>query len=200
MTWKTPARRSREYVEKIGLELGPDRIYLNKKVTSVVRKQGKIPDQYSICVKDTTGTSYECDAVVFACHPDQALNILGDDADDTEKSSLGSFQYSINDTYVHNDSSLMPRSKDAWTCWNYITNNNIASDSRPVFVTYWLNKLQNLNHPRDIFVSLNPPSPPAQDKTYSRIEYSHPQYTSSSVKAQRIIARNQGRKNTYFCG
>ena len=199
MTWKTPSKRSVEYVSKIGAILGPDRVYLDKKVTSVTRKAGA-DGTVSITVKDANGGVETADIVVFACHPDQALAILGSDADDVEKNNLAAFTYSTNDTYVHTDTALMPRTKEAWTCWNYIATKDAKGDSRPVFVTYWLNKLQNLKHPRDIFVSLNPSTPPAADKILSRIEYTHPQYTAESVQAQRRVAASQGHRNTYFCG
>lgn len=163
--------------------------------------------KYIIKITDSTGHTDECDEVIFACHPDQALAILGDDADHLERANLGRFRYSQNDTYVHTDESLMPLSKFAWTCWNYIsyrddtsTKDSAATDTRPVYVTYWLNKLQNLKNKKNIFVTLNPENPPASDKILARLDYAHPQYTADSVAAQRDIANSQGYKGTYYCG
>ena len=190
-------------MQKIQATLGPDRVKLNKRVTSVTRFVDATTGKVTVHVTDSTGAVETCDAIIFACHPDQALAILGKDADDGERGRLSSFQYSVNDTYVHSDLNLMPRNKSAWTCWNYmsVANNQKPVDSQqPVYVSYWLNKLQHLKHPREIFVSLNPTYPPAADKTYARIAYSHPQYTAESVKAQRLVAFSQGHKSTFFCG
>lgn len=203
MTWKTPVNRSKEYVEKIQATLGPDRVKLNKRVVSVSRTVDATTGKVTVYVTDSTGVTETCDAIIFACHPDQALAILDKDADAEERNRLSSFKYSVNDTYVHSDLNLMPRSKTAWTCWNYmsVSNNQMPVDShQPVYVSYWLNKLQHLKHPRNIFVSLNPTYPPAVDKTFARIAYSHPQYTAESVKAQRLVAQKQGHKGTFFCG
>ena len=97
----------------------------------------------------------------------------------------------------------MPKSKYAWTCWNYISynndtnkkekdNHNVNTLIRPVFVTYWLNKLQNLKHKNNIFVTLNPEYPPNESKILAKLQYAHPQYTADSVAAQRNIAKMQG--------
>lgn len=40
----------------------------------------------------------------------------------------------------------MPKKREAWGSWNYIgtTGEVTSGESKPVFVTYWLNQLQNL--------------------------------------------------------
>ena len=170
-------------------------------VKKVVRARDTATGAETVIATDFSGKDTAYDNVVFACHPDQALEILGDDATAEERAALGCFQYSVNDTYVHTDVALMPRSRDAWTSWNYLgTSVPATANQKPVYVTYWLNKLQKLAHPRDIFVSLNPHTPPAADKVLSRIAYSHPQYTSASVAAQKSVVALQGTKGTYFCG
>src|SRR3546814_10178983 len=73
-------------------------------------------------------------------------------------------------------------------------------ESKPVFVTYWLNRLQNLNAPQDIFVSLNPYNKPAQSKIHTQMVYEHPQFTAESVQAQGDVAHIQGRDGLWFCG
>lgn len=197
LNWRTPSKRSSEYVYKILLELC-SKVHRNKPVQCVerVNTDGKL----SFLVKSFDGSSEVFDNVVFACHPDQALQILGSSATDEEREALSKFHYSVNDTYVHSDTKLMPKSKAAWTSWNYLGKSSQSDDKCPVFVTYWLNRLQHLNHNRDIFVSLNPTVVPDADKTFTRLQYSHPQYTKDSVKAQRLVAKLQGVNGAYFCG
>ena len=132
---------------------------------------------------------------MFACHPDQILTVLGDSASAEESKALGMFNYRANDTYVHWDDSLMPKAKSAWTSWNYIgslpttnTSKNSSSSEKPVFVTYWINKLQHIEHSKNLFVSLNPHVPPAADKTFVKLNYSHPQYTIESMNLSNYIS------------
>ena len=66
--------------------------------------------------------------MVFACHPDQILKILGKDATAEELKVLSAFRYAPNDTYVHTDASLMPKAKSAWTSWNYIGRRSVHCD------------------------------------------------------------------------
>lgn len=205
ISWKTPKNRSFEYVSKVQKEL-EGKYYLNKKITSFERiNTGDDSSTTIIRIKDEQDKTHEFDEVIFACHPDQTLKILGSAATDTECRLLGNFKYADNVTYVHSDESLMPQSKAAWTSWNYMGNTikstgGVEDDSKPVYVTYWINKLQNLTHPRPIFVSLNPHAPPAKDKTMHTINYAHPQFNAETVKAQRGVSAIQGYHNTYYCG
>jgi uncharacterized protein len=48
------------------------------------------------------------DAVILACHSDQALKLLAD-PDRAEQSVLGAIAYQPNETVLHTDSSVLPR-------------------------------------------------------------------------------------------
>lgn len=219
--WQTPMNRSREYVDKIYQELTPSRVQLGKKIKSVTRKkepidvnvngdnnmnQDKRTSKVQIIVEDESGEKQTFDRVIFATHPDQALSILGSNATPQERFLLSRFTYSTNDTYVHSDEELMPKSRAAWTSWNYMCTSDSSRDKEgeaaPVYVTYWINKLQNLKHHRNIFVSLNPSTPPRPHLTHHRINYAHPQYNHDAVDAQdkvQLLNRSTS-MNTHFCG
>jgi cyclopropane-fatty-acyl-phospholipid synthase len=205
INWQTPSQRSQQYVQLVAKELG-DRVRLNTHITSIKRLQ--VDNGYNILVTTSDDKEWCFDELIFACHPDQSLTLLGDIASEEEKKYLGAFHYAENDTYVHCDEHLMPKSKSAWTSWNYLgttahnNNNQEANKSlqKPVFVTYWLNKLQSLEYDRPIFVSLNPSPLPAADKIFARIAYAHPQYSLDSIAAQRALASIQGHLGTYYCG
>ena len=198
LNWLTPVGRSQAYVAAICNELG-DRVMKNKRIASIQRHSNG-DGKAHITVSSHDGEQYHCDTVIFACHPDQALKVLSANATPLEKNNLGCFKYSSNDTYVHSDLSLMPKCRYAWASWNYIGRSKGHDNKRPVFVSYWLNKLQSLSHSKEIIVSLNPFDPPAADKTYARIQYEHPQYTSESVAAQERVRLMNGQNGTYFCG
>jgi hypothetical protein len=212
--WKTPAKRSIEYVKRIEAELG-NKISYNRTIQSIKRcsrieqkngggngnTNGTHNNDYKIQVTDNLGKTTEFDVIVFACSPDQTLSILKDEATDIEKELLSSFTYSTNATYIHCDERLMPKSKAAWTSWNFIGySKEKGNGSRPVYVSYWLNKLQKFSHSRNIFVSLNPLVKPEADKVFSLIDYRHPQFTLKSINAQNRLPYIQGQQNTYYCG
>jgi predicted NAD/FAD-binding protein len=90
--------------------------------------------------------------VVFACHADTALALLGPAASAEESSVLGAFQFAPNTTYVHSDPALMPQRTVAWSAWNYLGGADVRADVtadvaaavKPVYVTYWVSVCSSL--------------------------------------------------------
>lgn len=79
--------------------------------------------------------------------------------------------------YLHTDTALMPRLRKTWASWNFLGSSEAAADTSPVCVSYWCNLLQNLPpHAPDMFVTLNPPKPPAADKVIRKLKLAHPVY------------------------
>jgi cyclopropane-fatty-acyl-phospholipid synthase len=72
---------------------------------------------------------------------------------------------------------------------------------KAVYVTYWLNRLQNLKTDKQIFVSLNPHRKPDADVTYKRVVMAHPQFTPASSRARKELEEDyQGKDGLWFCG
>ncbi len=86
---------------------------------------------------------------MVATHADEALALLEDPSAE-ERRALGGFAYTVNDTVLHTDSSLLPRARAARASWNYRT----GDDGQPT-LTYYLNRLQGLESDRDYCVTLN---------------------------------------------
>jgi predicted NAD/FAD-binding protein len=138
------------------------------------------------------------DRVVIAAHPDQALRMLADPTD-AERAVLGAFAYSSNQTVLHTDASLLPRSAGARASWNYLLES--CSSSRPlVHVTYHLNRLQALHEPVEYCVTLNGTTRIGAGHELRRFSYEHPIYTHASLAAQTRLPELQGVRNTYYCG
>eukprot|EP00611_Tribonema_gayanum_P027197 TRINITY_DN6646_c0_g1_i1.p1 TRINITY_DN6646_c0_g1~~TRINITY_DN6646_c0_g1_i1.p1 ORF type:complete len:495 (-),score=191.00 TRINITY_DN6646_c0_g1_i1:1535-2965(-) len=196
--WKTPAGRSKTYVARIAEVLGAS-LELGNGVTAVAQDEDG-----RWAVTDSKGVTRSFHQVVFACHADTALQLLGASASDAEKDALGAFAFARNTTYVHSDAALMPRRRAAWSAWNYMGDSADAAarggGAKPVYVTYWLNKLQNLDCRDGVFVSLNPSAPPDPAKTHRVIETTHPQFTPEGERAQRKVAALNGRRGLWFCG
>lgn len=176
--WRTIVGGSRDYVNRIADAL-PD-IRLRSGVTAVDRHAGHI------AVTTITDTVDHFDAAVIATHPDQALAMLAKPTD-LERKLLGAFDYSSNLTQLHSDDSLLPRSVRARASWNFRTQSCGGTASGPVAVTYDMNRLQRIDSPNRYLVSLNSATEIDPATVREHMSYSHPQYTPSSVEAQRRL-------------
>ena len=202
--WRTVSRRSREYVRRIVAAMPPalTTIKLNARVTSVNRVGSRV------IVRDASGAENEFDRVIFGAHPDEVLSMLGDNASPEERDALSGFHYACSKAYLHHDVDFMPERRHIWASWNYMGKEGNRSATRkvgeppePCCVSYWLNRLQNLPEGmRDLFVTLNPATAPAEHKIIKTFSYSHPQYTLKTIDAQNALGKLQGTQNTWFAG
>lgn len=72
---------------------------------------------------------------------------------------------------------------------------------RGVYVTYYINSLQNLVTDTDVFVSLNPHTKPKKELTYRRQIMAHPQFTHKTHEGRAEIKQQyQGKDGLWFCG
>lgn len=187
--WKTVRNGSREYVNAMLRLLGDVRLACA--VTGVRRESDAV----------VVGTVRGCerfDRVVLATHTDQALALL-EDALPAEREVLAAIGYQPNTAWLHTDPDLMPARRRAWSAWNYYGRGGTPGD-RPVAVTYWLNRLQPLPFRRDVFLTLNPPTPPAAACVLRRIDYAHPRLDQAAYAAQARLPGIQGLDRLYFCG
>lgn len=186
--WRTVAGGSREYVRRLADgTAGTIRTGLGAR--RVMREGAGA----TIALAD--GSQFRADQVVLATHADQALALLAD-ADALEIKALGAFRYSRNRAVLHGDPSLMPRRRPAWASWNVIG----GASAEPAAVTYWMNRLQNIDPSRPLFVTLNPPRPAREDAVFGAFAYEHPQFDGGTLAAQRWLRCKNGARNTWFCG
>ncbi|CAM9760750.1 unnamed protein product, partial [Ectocarpus sp. 12 AP-2014] len=166
-------------------------------------------------VVDARGKARFFDEVIFACPADTALALLGGggggegEASSEERDALSRFAFSDNTIYVHSDERLMPKRRAAWSAWNYLGKSTEiaaaaarghAADTKPAFVTYWLNKLQNLDCSTQVFVSLNPHTPPEPGLVHETLRYRHPQFSPRAEGGQRLLSSVNGKRGLWFCG
>jgi len=197
--WRTVAGGSRRYVERMAADF-PGRALLGTPVVEVR------PGARGVTVHDARGGAKRYDRVVIAAHADQALAMLPS-ADRETRDLLGAFRYQPNTAVLHRDPRLMPRRRRAWASWNYLAErggDDAAGAGRAagarVSVTYWMNRLQNLDPRHPVFVSLNPIVAPLPDLTTAAIEYSHPAFDAAAIAAQRFLPAIQGRGGVFLCG
>lgn len=213
--WRTPAGRSRSYVNRLVEDMCAHgaKMKLGTAVTKVVRDEEGV-----LVYTDNDEVPARFNQVVFATHAPTTLRILGESATDDERRILGAFRYSKNASYVHHDMRLMPRNEAVWSSWNFISRKPqtlptasqdheqaTPPEQRPVCVTYWLNRLQNLNRYAmdvpNIFVTLNPVMPIDESKVLAECTFDHPQFTLDSIQAQNDLPHViQGKHQSWFCG
>jgi predicted NAD/FAD-binding protein len=138
------------------------------------------------------------DEVVLACHSDQAQALLADPSP-AETTLLTRVRYQPNRVVLHTDASLLPRSRRAWSAWNYFTADD-TDGRRPAAVSYLINKLQPLPFRTPVIVTLNPPREPAAATVLQEFEYSHPLLDGQALQAQARFAALQGVRHTWYAG
>ena len=74
------------------------------------------------------------------------------------------------------------------------------SDLEHIYVTYWMNRLQNLKTTIPLFVTLNPPQLPHNSTIHRTFIYQHPIFDHQSMEAQKNLWKIQGMRNTWYCG
>ncbi len=188
--WRTVIGGARTYVDRLAAEIG--HVHLGTPVVSVMREAG------GARLKLAGGDSRTFDAVVMACHSDQALRLLGD-ADVAERAVLGAIRYQDNRVVLHTDERFLPRSRAAWSAWNYHAEDS-AGQTQPVGVSYLINKLQPLPFRQPVIVTLNPGDEPRAATVIDRYSYAHPVFDQAGIAAQARLPQLQGRRNTWFCG
>lgn len=189
--WYTVKGGSKEYVSRLSADFHHN-IKLNTKIQTVERQNGQIIIHFE------NGQTEPFDHVIFACHPDQSLKMLNRPTEQEQK-IIGAFQYQPNTVYVHTDTSFMPKHKNAWSSWIYLSQH--TKDKNPsVSLSYWMNNLQPLKTSTPVIVTLNPAKIPNQADIKDIHTFEHPIFNQKAIEAQKQLGSIQGLNNTWFCG
>lgn len=186
--WQVIKGGSSSYVAPLSASFA-ERIRLQCPVQRVER------DATGVTVYSSAG-SERFDKVVFACHSDQALQLLAEPSA-TEQQILGALPYADNDVVLHTDTRLLPKRPLAWASWNYRLG---GPTSQPAALTYNMNILQGLQSDTTFCVSLNQTDAIDPSKILARYTYAHPQYSLAGVAAQARWEELLGANHSYFCG
>lgn len=131
--WYSVTGGSREYVRKL-LDALPD-----ARAATPVRAVRR-GEHEGVTVETDAGAEH-FDALVLACHADQALRLL-QDASAQERSVLGRIRYHANRAVLHTDVGLLPRRPRAWAAWNYERAAEGDRERASVCLHYLINRLQ----------------------------------------------------------
>jgi uncharacterized protein len=187
--WRVIKGGSRNYLAPL-IESFKDSIFLNSKVKCLRRRGGLVE-----IVMDQ-GQVLEYDQVVMACHSDQALALL-DDPTVEERSALSTIPYQQNDVVLHTDESLLPRSRKAWSSWNYLLRQRYQERA---VLSYDMNILQGISSKTTFCVTLNATDLISPNKVIEKFTYSHPVFSLDSIRAADRINQSNGMHNTWFAG
>ena len=187
--WRTVVGGSNVYVERAAKGLSA------VNVSTPVRSVRRTADR--VLIRDDADMVQEVDHVVIATHPGQALRMLADPSD-AESAVLGAMPYSVNETLLHTDTSVLPRARGAVGSWNYLLKSCGSGSAAPAarsggaadraadraVVTYHMNRLHRFDEPVDYLVTMNAADRINPEAVLDRMVYEHPVYTPSSLAAQ----------------
>ncbi|HUK68972.1 MAG TPA: FAD-dependent oxidoreductase [Streptosporangiaceae bacterium] len=175
--WRTVKGGSRAYVERVEKELTA--------VQTATPVLGLRRTETGVEVRDDADTTYRFDAAVIATHADQALRLLSAPTP-AERSVLGAFGYSRNETVLHTDASVLPSARSVRASWNYLQP-SCTEGGEQVRVSYDMTRLQRLPGPTQYVVTLNGGGSIAPGRVLARMVYEHPIYTPQALAAQRRL-------------
>jgi predicted NAD/FAD-binding protein len=187
--WRVIKGGSRSYIKPL-TQRWKDRIRLNQSVEKITRLEN--------CVTIfSNGQPHVFDHLIFACHSDQALNVLGEAATETERQILSAFPYQQNVATLHTQESVLPRNRRAWACWNYY---NPKGETNKANVTYNMNMLQSLESKHVYCVTLNDEGRIHPENVIKTINYAHPTFGSKRKVMQDRHQELINHHATSYCG
>ncbi|TMX36941.1 FAD-dependent oxidoreductase [Vibrio rotiferianus] len=189
--WYVIKGGSRSYIGPLSKGFA-DNIRLNSPVEKVIRTDNGVS-------LEVHGETHWFDDVIFACHSDQAMRMLGD-ISSTEQEILGDMAYQANEVVLHTDIGLLPKRKAAWAAWNYLLDGSQEEQERLPSLTYNMNILQHIQSEHTFCVTLNSTKKINPNKILRSFTYHHPVFTTESIAAQQRKDEVQGKQSTWFCG
>ncbi|WPJ94540.1 FAD-dependent oxidoreductase [Coraliomargarita algicola] len=189
--WRYVKGGSRSYVRAM-LQSFKNPPHLNAAPTRIMR-HGR-----GVTLQMQDGQELDFDELVIGAHADEALRLLGDPSSH-EIANLGPWRYQPNTVTLHTDTKQLPSHSKLWSSWNFVREAGDA-ETRPVAVSYYMNRLQNLPTERHYIVTLNPSQPISEDKIINSTTLMHPLYSFESMGTQAKLRSMNGADHTWFCG
>lgn len=187
--WKTLVGGSEAYIPKI-IQPYQDRIRLSTPVHRIERHAQGVE------IFSAQGQEH-FDAVVLACHSDQALRLLARPSV-AEQQILSAMPYTDNEVVLHTDSRQLPKRKLAWSAWNYAMPKH---EDQAVVLTYNMNLLQNFHDAPETFcVTLNNTDNIDPSRIIKRFNYAHPVFSVQGQLAKERFQEINGQQHSYYCG
>jgi len=188
--WYTVINGSKSYRDII-IKPFKEKIEVNNAVVKVSRENNKV------IVHTRNGFPKIFDKVIFACHGDETFQLIEQPTSEEER-LLSKFKYQKNIATLHTDESVMPKTKSAWSSWNY----RIEEKNKQLFPStiYWMNSLQQVSKKKNYFVSINDPGNIDEKKIIKTIDYTHPLFDVPAIQAQNELDNLNKFGSMHYCG
>ncbi len=194
--WHTVVGGSSRYIKPL-TESFSDRIRCNADIRKVHRYlEGR---EGPVVLEMSDGSKQDFDEVIFACHSDEALELLANPSA-KEQAILAGIPYLKNHVVLHTDVRLLPRNKRAWASWNYFIRAGETEVKQASSVTYNMNILQQIQAPETFCVSLNNSAAIDPELILGEYQYAHPVYTAESMQARARRDEISGSDHTHYVG
>ncbi|KAK0504455.1 FAD/NAD(P)-binding domain-containing protein [Armillaria luteobubalina] len=197
---------SQAYIKMILSKLTSSRLHLCTPVKSVKNASS----DRRVVLTTADGREEVYDHVIMTCHSDTALSILkeGGDIQPEEEKILSIFKWNKNESVLHSDTRLLPKSYLAKSCWNYLSFSTVMPDGQTkanndqVSVTFDMNVLQHIPEKKHgpVLVSINPPFEPEASTVQGRWMFDHPVLDGNGIRAQRMLRTIQGIRGITYAG
>jgi uncharacterized protein len=173
------------YPEVLAAQL-PRATVLRRCGAHAVRKQGDV-----LTVIDEGGATHEFDRVIVAAPAPSAAALLREHAGaQAMHGALSRFEYVETATYIHSDTSFMPRDRATWAGFN-------QRIERPACkLTMWIGQ----RHGDMLFKTLTDAASPPPEEVHHRFAYLHPLMTPAYYRAQRDLWSQQGQGGVFVVG
>ncbi len=189
--WRVVKGGSRTYVEAM-LKTFKQAPNLNAAPVSIERHKS------GVSLHMAEGKELQFDHVIIGAHADEALKLLASPSPE-EVANLGPWRYQDNTVVLHTDRTQLPPNPKLWSSWNFIRDHG-HTETRPVAVSYHMNRLQNLKTEQQYIVTLNPSRSIPERLILNRTTLTHPLYSFESMATQPRLKAMNGQHNTWFCG
>lgn len=181
-TWRTVVGGSRTYVDRVVKHLSA--VATSTPVTAVAMRGDGVE------IRTADGDAILFERVVVATHADTALALLAS-PNPRQRLLLGAFRYSRNDTWLHTDTTLLPKTERAKASWNFLLPSCVGPIEHAL-VSYDMNRLQGIPSTQAHVVTLNATDRVDPEQVVARMRYAHPIYTAASVDAQKRLCELNG--------
>jgi len=191
LPWRTVTGGARTYLERLLAPLA-GRVRVGAPVVAVRR------DTDAVRLRTADGATLAADAVVLAAHADESLALL-EDASDRERELLGPWRATSNDRWVHTDETLLAARHAARASWNYHVE-DCATPTTSASLSYLMTRLQRLEGPQQVIVSINPPRPPRDGTVIVHDRVAHATFDPAAVATQPHLDELNGTDRTFYAG
>jgi predicted NAD/FAD-binding protein len=188
--WRTVVGGAQHYVSAL---VAPLRAHIR---TGCAVRQVERDDDGVVVRTNANPDGERFDRVVFATHADTALSLLAQPTTQ-ETAILGAFRFQDNRATLHTDERLLPRRRRAWASWNY---RRVDDDQQVPVLTYYANRLQNLESATNYCITLNADDIIDPAKVIASFDYAHPTFDLSALRAQRRHGEIDGAMRSHYVG